>query len=143
MLAMTGPADDVGISSSLKVEPPARGNAYDNYSTAVQCAAVFYGACDLANYHQMNQFLDYTAWNNRTLYRRASPVAYPNPNAAPMLVSHGTADDDVWPSQTECVYQMQRSRGCAAGALLHGAGRPALILPLRYFQYPIRIPESD
>ncbi len=112
MLAMTGPADDVGVtSSSLKVEPPDRGNSYDTYSTAVQCSAVFYGAADLPNYHQMNQFLDFTAWNNRTLYRRASPIRYPNPNAAPMMVVHGSADDDVWQSQTESTYQMQRSVG--------------------------------
>ena len=111
MLAMTGPADDVGVvSSTLKVEPPVRANSYDNYSTEVQCSAVFYGACDIPNYHQMNQFLDYTAWDNRTLYRRASPVGYPNPNAAPMLVSHGSADDDVWPNQTETIYAMQRSQ---------------------------------
>ena len=110
MLAMTGPADDVGVStSSLRVEPPSRGNSYDSYSTAVQCAAVFYGATDLPNYHQMNQFLDFTAWDNRTLYRRASPVRYPNANAAPMFVAHGSADDDVWQSQTECTYNMQRS----------------------------------
>ena len=112
MLAMTSTNDDVGVvSSTLKVEPPVRGNSYDNYSTEVQCSAVFYGACDIANYHQMNQFLDFNAWDNRTLYRRASPVQYPNPNAAPMLVSHGTADDDVWPSQTEAMYAMQRSQG--------------------------------
>ncbi len=112
MLAMTGPGDDVGVSSSsLKVEPPARGNAYDAYSTDVQCSAVFYGATDLPNYHQMNQFLNYTAWDNRTLYRRASPINYPNANAAPMLVAHGSADDDVWQSQTEATYHMQRTQG--------------------------------
>ena len=84
MLGMTSPADDVGVSTaSLKVEPPVRGNSYDSYSTAVQCSAVFYGATDLPNYHQINQFLDYTAWGNRTLHRRASPVRYPNAAAAP------------------------------------------------------------
>lgn len=112
MLAMTGPADDVGVStSSLKIEPPARGNAYDAYSTDVQCAAVFYGATDLPNYHQMNQFLDSNAWDNRTLYRRASPINYPNASAAPMLMVHGSADDDVWQSQTEVTYHMQRTQG--------------------------------
>jgi dienelactone hydrolase len=112
MLAMTGPADDVGVSSSsLKVEPPARSNAYDNYTNDVQCSAVFYGAADLPNYHQMNQFLNFTAWDNRTLYRRASPIRYPNPSAAPMLVVHGSADDDVWQSQTETTYHMQKSQG--------------------------------
>ena len=112
MLAMTGPADDISVSSSsLKVEPPVRGNSYDNYSTDVQCSAVWYGAADLPNYHQMNQFLSYTAWDNRTLYRRASPIRYPNKNAAPMLIAHGSADDDVWPNQTESTYQMQRSQG--------------------------------
>jgi acetyl esterase/lipase len=112
MLAMTGPADDVGVSSAaLKVEPPVRGDAYDSYSTAVQCSAVFYGAADLPNYHQMNQFLDKTAWSDRTTYRRASPIRYPNPSAAPMLVVHGSADDDVWQSQTESTYLMQRSVG--------------------------------
>lgn len=111
MLAMTGPANDAGITtSSLKVEPPTRGNSYDGYATTVNCAAVFYGATDLPNYHQMNQFLNYTAWDNRTLYRRASPVNYPNPAAAPMFVAHGSADDDVWQSQTEVTYQMQRSQ---------------------------------
>ena len=123
MLAMTGPDDDVGVTASdLKVEPPPRGNSYDNYSTAVQCSAVFYGATDLPNYHQMNQFLDYTAWNNRTLYRRASPVRYPNKNAAPMMVVHGTADDDVWPSQTEAVYMMQRSQGARLERYLYTPG---------------------
>ncbi len=122
MLAMTGTNDDVGVvSSTLKVEPPVRGNSYDGYSTEVQCSAVFYGACDIPNYHQMNQFLNYTAWDNRTLYRRASPVGYPNANAAPMLVSHGSADDDVWPSQTEPLYALQR----AAGARLE----PYLLVP--------------
>lgn len=112
MLAMTSPADDVGVTtSSLRVEPPARSNAYDAYSTDVQCAAVFYGATDLPNYHQMNQFLNYNAWDNRTLYRRASPINYPNANAAPMLVAHGSADDDVWQSQTEVTYHMQRTQG--------------------------------
>ena len=112
MLAMTGPADDVGVStSSLRVEPPDRGDSYDAYSTAVQCSAVFYGAADLPNYHQMNQFLNFTAWDNRTLYRRASPIRYPNASAAPMLVVHGSADDDVWQSQTESTYHMQRSVG--------------------------------
>ena len=112
MLAMTGPADDVGVTtSSLRVEPPARSNAYDTYSTDVQCAAVFYGATDLPNYHQMNQFLNYNAWDNRTLYRRASPINYPNANAAPMLMVHGSADDDVWQSQTEVTYTMQRTQG--------------------------------
>ncbi len=123
MLAMTGPADDVGVSTStLKVEPPARGNSYDSYTTDVQCSAVFYGAADLPNYHQMNQFLSYTAWNNRTLYRRASPVRYPNANAAPMFVSHGSADDDVWQSQTESTYMMQRSQGAQLEPYLQVAG---------------------
>ncbi|MFM6174490.1 MAG: alpha/beta hydrolase fold domain-containing protein, partial [Sphaerospermopsis kisseleviana] len=123
MLAMTGPQDDVGVSTAdLKVEPPVRGNSYDNYTTAVQCSAVFYGACDLPNYHQMNQFLDYTAWNNRTLYRRASPVRYPNKGAAPMLFVHGTADDDVWPNQTEAPYMMQRSQGARLERYLYTPG---------------------
>ncbi|MBJ7258527.1 MAG: immunoglobulin domain-containing protein [Chthoniobacterales bacterium] len=123
MLAMTGPDDDVGVSTeSLHVEPPPRGNAYDSYSTAVQCSAVFYGATDLPNYHQMNQFLDYTAWNNRTLYRRASPVRYPNKTAAPMLVAHGTADDDVWPNQTESTFMMQRSLGARLEKYLYVPG---------------------
>lgn len=115
MLAMTGPADDIGVSSSsLKVEPPTRTGTsatYDTYSTDVQCSAVWYGAADLPNYHQMNQFLDKTAWSDRTTYRRASPIRYPNKNAAPMLIAHGSADDDVWPNQTESTYQMQRSEG--------------------------------
>ena len=115
MLAMTGASDDIGVSSSsLKVEPPTRTGtsaAYDAYSTDVQCSAVWYGAADLPNYHQMNQFLSYTAWDNRTLYRRASPIRYPNKNAAPMLIAHGSADDDVWPNQTESTYHMQRSQG--------------------------------
>lgn len=123
MLAMTGPADDIGVSSSsLKVEPPLRGDSYDNYSTEVQCSAVFYGAADLPNYHQMNQFLDSTAWNNRTLYRRASPIRYPNPNAAPMFMVHGTADDDVWASQTESTYMMQRSVGARQESYLYVPG---------------------
>lgn len=123
MLAMTGPADDVGVSSaSLKVEPPNRGDAYDSYSTAVQCSAVFYGAADLPNYHQMNQFLEKSAWNDRTTYRRASPIRYPNPSAAPMLVVHGSADDDVWQSQTESTYLMQRSVGASLEPYLQVPG---------------------
>ncbi len=123
MLAMTGPADDVGVNSSaLRIEPPSRGDSYDGYPTAVQCSAVFYGAADLPNYHQMNQFLDKTAWSDRTTYRRASPVNYPNPNAAPMLVVHGSADDGVWQSQTESTYQMQRSLGAALEPYLQVPG---------------------
>ncbi|MEY3481756.1 MAG: hypothetical protein RIQ71_2531, partial [Verrucomicrobiota bacterium] len=123
MLAMTGPADDEGVTTeSLRVEPPVRGNSYDNYTTAVQCSAVFYGACDLPNYHQMNQFLDYTGWNNRTLYRRASPVRYPNKDAAPMLFVHGTSDDDVWPNQTEAPYMMQRSQRARLERYLYTPG---------------------
>lgn len=123
MLAMTGPANDVGVTSSaLKIEPPSRGNSYDSYSTAVQCSAVYYGAADLPNYHQMNQFLDKTAWNDRTTYRRASPINYPNSSAAPVLVVHGSADDDVWQSQTESTYQMQRSVGATLEPYLQVPG---------------------
>jgi len=123
MLAMTGPADDAGVnSSSLKVEPPDRGNAYDSYTNEVQCSAVWYGAADLPNYHQMNQFLDKTAWSDRTTYRRASPIHYPNPAAAPMLIAHGSADDDVWPSQTESTYFMQRSQGAKLESYLEVPG---------------------
>jgi len=123
MLAMTGPADDVGVTSStLKIEPPSRGDSYETYSTGVQCSAVFYGAADLPNYHQMNQFLDKTAWSDRATYRRASPINYPNPSAAPMLVVHGSADDDVWQSQTESTYQMQRSVGATLEPYLQVPG---------------------
>ncbi|MBJ7422909.1 MAG: tandem-95 repeat protein [Akkermansiaceae bacterium] len=123
MLAMTGPDDDAGVtSSSLKIEPPNRGDSYDSYSTAVQCSAVFYGAADLPNYHQMNQFLNKTAWSDRTTYRRASPIHYPNPNAAPMLMVHGSADDDVWQNQTESTYLMQRSVGAKLEGYLQVPG---------------------
>lgn len=122
MLALTGPESDAGVADeSLRVEPPARGDVYDRISARVRCSAVFYGANDLPNYHRMKQFHQANAWTDRALYRRASPVAHPNPDAAPMLFVHGSADDDVWPSQTESTYLLQRSLGARV--------EPYLIVP--------------
>lgn len=123
MLALTGPDSDADVADpTLRVEPPARGDDYDRISARVRCSAVFYGANDLPNYHRMKQFHEANAWTDRALYRRASPVAHPNPDAAPMLFVHGSADDDVWPSQTESTYLLQRSLGARVEPYLLVAG---------------------
>jgi acetyl esterase/lipase len=123
MLAMTGPEDDRGVADELfRLQPPPRGDAYDAQSTRIRCAAVFYGANDIPNYHRMKQFHRANAWTDRDLYRRASPVNYPNPTAAPMLFVHGSADDDVWQSQTETTYLLQRSVGARVEPYLQVPG---------------------
>jgi acetyl esterase/lipase len=78
------------------------------YSNKVACAANFYGAVQIPDYHNMNQFsgngvpgtagtMDYVGTPNN--YLSASPASRATSLAAPMLLSHGDADLEVMPSQ--------------------------------------------
>jgi acetyl esterase/lipase len=87
---------------------PASEDGLGVYSTKVACAANFYGAVQIPDYHNMNQFsgngvpgsagtMDYTGTPNN--YLSASPAYRASSLAAPMLLSHGDADLEVMPSQ--------------------------------------------
>ena len=87
---------------------PASEDGLGVYSTKVACAANFYGAVQIPDYHNMNQFsgngvpgsagtMDYTGTPNN--YLSASPASRATSSAAPMLLSHGDADLEVMPSQ--------------------------------------------
>jgi acetyl esterase/lipase len=87
---------------------PASEDGLGVYSTKVACAANFYGAVQIPDYHNMNQFsgngipgsvgtMDYTGTPNN--YLSASPASRASSLAAPMLLSHGDADLEVMPSQ--------------------------------------------
>jgi acetyl esterase/lipase len=87
---------------------PASEDGLGTYSTKVACAANFYGAVQIPDYHNMNQFsgngvpgsagtIDFTGTPNN--YLSASPASRASSSAAPMLLSHGDADLEVMPSQ--------------------------------------------
>jgi acetyl esterase/lipase len=87
---------------------PASEDGLGVYSTKVACAANFYGAVQIPDYHNMNQFsgngvpgsagtMDYTGTPNN--YLSASPASRATSSAAPMLLSHGDADLEVMPNQ--------------------------------------------
>ena len=87
---------------------PASEDGLGVYSTKVACAANFYGAVQILDYHNMNQFsgngvpgsagtMDYAGSPNN--YLPASPASRATSSAAPMLLSHGDADLEVMPSQ--------------------------------------------
>ena len=98
MLAVTRPAD--GFEPTL----------YPEHSSAVQCAVDFYGAVDLLTYHDMKMFLK-TRAEAPELYRKASPTTYAHPDAAPLLIVHGTADETVKLDQSETFVAALRKAG--------------------------------
>jgi|GEM_PF-828168 len=87
---------------------PASEDGLGVYSIKVACAANFYGAVQIPDYHNMNQFsgngipgsagtMDYAGTPNN--YVSASPASRATSLAAPMLLSHGDADLEVMPTQ--------------------------------------------
>ena len=85
---------------------PASEDGLGTYSTKVACAANFYGAVQIPDYHNMNQFSGNgvpgstgTMDNPTNNYLLASPASRASSSAAPMLLSHGDADLEVMPTQ--------------------------------------------
>ena len=85
---------------------PASEDGLGVYSTKVACAANFYGAVQIPDYHNMNQFSGNgvpgstgTMDSPTNNYLSASPASRATSSAAPMLLSHGDADLEVMPSQ--------------------------------------------
>ena len=99
MLAVTTPDDGLEPASPLP-----------EMSTKVKCAVDLYGALDLPNYHDMKMFLQ-TRAENPEIYKKASPVTYVKPGAAPMLLVHGTADETVPHSQAETMAEALKKAG--------------------------------
>jgi acetyl esterase/lipase len=64
MLALTRPSDGL--------EP---GGSYAEFSSSVKCAADFYGAVGLLNYHDVKMFAK-TREEAPEIYRNASPAGY-------------------------------------------------------------------
>ncbi|MCX8496326.1 MAG: immunoglobulin domain-containing protein [Akkermansiaceae bacterium] len=99
MLALTD--GDASLDPSLE-------DGLGSQSAKVQCAANFYGAVQIPDYHNMNQFsgngvpgsagtMDYTSGTNN--YLSASPASRASLNASPILLCHGDADLEVMPTQ--------------------------------------------
>lgn len=99
MLAVTTPDDGLEPASP-----------FPGMSTKVKCAVDLYGALDLPNYHDMKMFLQ-TRAENPEIYKKASPVTYVKPGAAPMLLVHGTADETVPHSQAETMAEALKKAG--------------------------------
>ncbi len=92
MLALTTPED------GFDPQQP-----YGDISTRVCCAVDFYGAVDLPNYHDKKMFLK-TRAEALEEYKKASPLYYVRKNAknaAPALITHGTADKTVAFNQSQ------------------------------------------
>jgi acetyl esterase/lipase len=99
MLALTRPGD------GLDPKGP-----YGDVSAAVSCAADFYGAVNLMEYHDMKMFAK-TRAEAPALYAQASPIHYVRSNVPPLLIVHGTADDTVPLSQSEGLVNALRQAG--------------------------------
>jgi len=88
------------------------------YSSAVQAAAAYYGAVDPGNYHQMNMHGSTTTADEAPArYFAASPVNFAHAAAAPLYLSHGTADTDVL--MTQLFTLRDRLRDSGADVALH------------------------
>ena len=108
MLALTRPQDGFDL-------PEPNGG----FSSAVNCAADFYGAVKLMDYHDMKMF-NRTRAEAPELYVKASPVTYAHKDAAPLLIVHGTADTTV---------PVAQSRALDAALTQAGAEHRLVIVP--------------
>lgn len=101
-------------------------------STKVACAANFYGAVQIPDYHNMNQFsgngipgsfgtMDYGGGTNN--YLAASPASRASSSAAPMLLHHGDADLEVMPTQNAALRAALDNAGGKVTAVLVPGGK--------------------
>ena len=99
-------------------------------STKVACAANFYGAVQIPDYHNMNQFAGNgvpgsagTMDNPTNSYLLASPATRATNTAAPMLLSHGDADLEVMPTQNEALRASLINTGASVVSVMIPGGK--------------------
>lgn len=99
------------------------------FSTKVACAANFYGAVQIPDYHNMNQFSGNgvpgstgTMDHPTNSYLAASPASRGTNTAAPMLLHHGDADLEVMPTQNEALRASLVNAGASAVSVLVPGG---------------------
>ena len=111
---------------------PSAEDGLGSYSTQVACAANFYGAVQIPDYHNMNQFggngvpgsegtMDFTGATNN--YLLASPASRASASAAPMLLHFGDADLEVMPTQNEALRAGLNNAGAKTETVIVPGGK--------------------
>ena len=111
---------------------PAADDGLGAYSAKVSCAANFYGAVQIPDYHNMNQFsgngvpgtfgtMDYSGATNN--YAAASPASRASSSAAPMLLHFGDADLEVMPTQNEALRAALNNAGARTVSVIVPGGK--------------------
>ncbi|MFM6172551.1 MAG: immunoglobulin domain-containing protein, partial [Sphaerospermopsis kisseleviana] len=109
---------------------PAAEDGLGVQSTKVSCAANFYGAVQIPDYHNMNQFggngvpgsvgtMDHPTNN----YLLASPASRASATAAPMLLHFGDADLEVMPTQNEALRSALNNAGAKTVSVIVPGGK--------------------
>ncbi|MBJ7258526.1 MAG: immunoglobulin domain-containing protein [Chthoniobacterales bacterium] len=109
---------------------PAAEDGLGVQSTRVSCAANFYGAVQIPDYHNMNQFSGNgvpgsagTMDHPTNSYLAASPASRASSSAAPMLLHFGDADLEVMPTQNEALRAALNNAGAKTFSVMVPGGK--------------------
>ncbi|MDA0834305.1 MAG: alpha/beta hydrolase [Planctomycetota bacterium] len=95
---------------------------YDGHSCQVQAIVPLYGGYDLVALAKDRKMYDGLSDELKALCVKASPVTYASDDDPPVLLLHGTADDQVPVSQSELFYKtMQKTTVSSELVIIEGA----------------------
>ncbi|MEX1228890.1 MAG: alpha/beta hydrolase [Planctomycetaceae bacterium] len=111
MVGLTGPDDGLDPTG-----------LYDGYSCQVQAVVPMYGGYDLVALAKDRKMYDGLSDDLKSLCVKASPATYASDDDLPVLLLHGTADDQVPVSQSELLFKaMQKTTVPSELVIVEGA----------------------